>query len=131
MMKRGKRSVAAAIGLALLALPAQAGGELDDDDHEHADTDAAKGPYGFVKDTRGSPVAEAVVTVDVRNRGQLVTQTNILGAYRIPAFGIPILPQDVTVSCRKEGYRQVSVVHREGMNDPSGAFEVECTLQKQ
>ncbi len=93
--------------------------------------DKTTGPYGFVKDTRGSVVADATVTVDIKNRGQLVTQTNILGAYRIPTFGIAINPDDVTISCKKEGYKQVSVMHRLGMADPKAGFEVECTLQKQ
>jgi hypothetical protein len=114
----------------LLPFAAWAGGELaDDDDHDHGDT--TKGPYGFVKDTRGSPIPEATVMVDIKNRGQLVTQTNILGAYKIPAFGIEIKAEDVTIGCKKDGYKQVSVLLREGLNDPSGAFEVECTLQKQ
>jgi hypothetical protein len=125
---------AATIAMIVLAviLPAGAwaGGELADDDH-HDEGDTTKGPYGFVKDTRGSPIPEATVTVDIKNRGQLVTQTNILGAYKIPAFGIEIKVEDVAISCKKDGYKQISVVHREGLNDPSGAFEVECTLQKQ
>ena len=114
----------------ILPVGAWAGGELADDDH-HDEGDTTKGPYGFVKDTRGSPIPEATVTVDIKNRGQLVTQTNILGAYKIPAFGIEIKVEDVAISCKKDGYKQISVVHREGLNDPSGAFEVECTLQKQ
>ncbi len=73
----------------ILPVGAWAGGELADDDH-HDEGDTTKGPYGFVKDTRGSPIPEATVTVDIKNRGQLVTQTNILGAYKIPAFGIEI-----------------------------------------
>ena len=52
--------------------------------------------------------------MDIKNRGQLVTQTNLLGAYQIPTFGIEIKPEDVTISCKKDGYKQISVVHREG-----------------
>ncbi|HET7680764.1 MAG TPA: carboxypeptidase-like regulatory domain-containing protein [Xanthobacteraceae bacterium] len=133
MMKLGNVGFVAVamVSLALLLpLTAWAGGELADEDHDdHGDT--TKGPYGFVKDSRGSPVPEATVMVDIKNRGQLVTQTNILGAYKIPAFGIEIKAEDVTIGCKKDGYKQVSVVLREGLNDPSGAFEVECTLQKQ
>jgi hypothetical protein len=133
MMKPRNAGIAGVTMLCLaLLLPftAWAGGELADDDH-HDEGDTTKGPYGFVKDTRGSPIPEATVTVDIKNRGQLVTQTNILGAYKIPAFGIEIKVEDVVISCRKDGYKQISVVHREGLSDPSGAFEVECTLQKQ
>jgi len=69
------------------------------------------------------------VTVDIKNRGQLVTQTNILGAYKIPTFGIQIKPEEVTIRCKKDGYKQVSVVEN-GVADPNGGFEVECTMQK-
>ena len=129
-MKRGNAGIVAVV-IGVLALPvcAWAGGELTDDDHDDGDT--TTGPYGFVKDTRGSAVPEATVTVDIKNRGQIVTQTNILGAYKIPTFGIAITPEDVTISCKKDGYKQSNVMHREGMNDPKGGFEVECTLQKQ
>ena len=70
------------------------------------------------------------MTVDIKNRGQIVTQTNILGAYKIPTFGVQIKPDDVTIGCKKDGYKQVGVIQREGMSDPSEGFEVECTLQK-
>lgn len=130
-MKRSNAGIVAAamIGLAVV-LPASAwaGGELADDDHD--DGDKTTGPYGFVKDTRGAAVPEATVTVDIKNRGQIVTQTNILGAYKIPTYGIQIKPDDVTIGCKKDGYRQVGVMHREGMTDPNAGFEVECTLQK-
>jgi hypothetical protein len=123
----------AMIGLAVVfPIGAWAGGELDDDDHDHDEGDKTKGPYGFVKDTRGAVIPEATVTVDIQNRGQLVTQTNILGAYIIPTFGIDIKPEDVTISCKKEGYKQVNVLRRMGMGvvDPKAGFEVECTMQR-
>jgi archaellum component FlaG (FlaF/FlaG flagellin family) len=131
-MKRGNAGIVAVamIGLAIvLPVTARAGGELTDEDHE--DADKTTGPYGFVKDTRGSAIPEATVTVDIKNRGQIVTQTNILGAYKIPTFGIQIKPDDVTIGCKKDGYKQVKVVLREGISDPNAGFEVECTLQKQ
>ncbi|MEA2986606.1 MAG: hypothetical protein QOD94_2860 [Alphaproteobacteria bacterium] len=130
MMNRGQAWIVAValIGLAVVVpVGAWAGGELSDDDHDEGDT--TKGPYGFVKDTRGNALPEATVTVDIKNRGQLVTQTNILGAYKIPAFGIEIKVEDVTISCKKDGYKQVSVVEN-GVTDPNGGFEVECTMQK-
>ena len=120
----------AMIGLAVvLPVCAWAGGELTDEDHDDGDT--TTGPYGFVKDTRGSVIPEATVTVDIKNRGQLVTQTNVLGAYRIPTFGIEIKPEEVTISCKKDGYKQVSVEQRLAMGEPTAGFEVECTLQRQ
>jgi len=130
-MKRGIAwtAIGLMIGWAVVfPISAWAGGELTDEDHDDGDT--TTGPYGFVKDTRGNALPEATVTVDIKNRGQLVTQTNILGAYKIPTFGIEIKPEEVTISCKKDGYKQVSVVQRESMGEPAAGFEVECTLQK-
>jgi hypothetical protein len=132
-MNRGQAWILAVamIGLAVIVpVSAWAGGELTDEDHDDSG-DTTTGPYGFVKDSRGSVIPEATVTVDIKNRGQLVTQTNLLGAYKIPTFGIEIKPDEVTISCKKNGYKQISVVHREGMGDAKGGFEVECTMQKQ
>jgi hypothetical protein len=131
-MKRGNVLIATLLVAAMaVALPlgAWAGGELTDEDHDDGDT--TTGPYGFVKDTRGSVIPEATVTVDIKNRGQLVTQTNLLGAYRIPTFGIEIKPDEVTISCKKDGYKMVGVEQRMAMGEPTAGFEVECTMQKQ
>src|SRR5690349_14467159 len=101
-MKRGNALIVAlmvAVVAGVFPFSAWAGGELTDEDKDDGDT--TTGPYGFVKDTRGAVVAEATVTVDIKNRGQLVTQTNVLGAYRIPTFGIEIKPEEVTISCKK------------------------------
>jgi len=133
MMNRGQAWIVAVamVGLAIvIPLNAWAGGELTDEDQDDA-SDTTTGPYGFVKDTRGSTIPEATVTVDIKNRGQLVTQTNVLDAYKIPTFGIEIKPEEVTISCKKDGYKQVKVEQRLGMGDGTGGFEVECTLQKQ
>jgi hypothetical protein len=133
MMNRGQAWIVAVamVGLAIvIPLNAWAGGELTDEDQDDA-SDTTTGPYGFVKDTRGSTIPEATVTVDIKNRGQLVTQTNVLGAYKIPTFGIEIKPEEATISCKKDGYKQVKVEQRLGMGDGTGGFEVECTLQKQ
>jgi hypothetical protein len=130
-MKRGNVLIATLLVAAMaVALPlgAWAGGELTDEDHDDGDT--TTGPYGFVKDTRGSVIPEATVTVDIKNRGQLVTQTNLLGAYRIPTFGIEIKPDEVTISCKKDGYKMVGVEQRMAMGEPTAGFEVECTMQK-
>jgi len=124
----------AMIGLAVVIPSAVfAGGELADEDaHDHdGGGDTTKGPYGFVKDTRGAAVPDATVMVDIKNRGQIVTQTNIMGAYQIPAYGIEIKPDDVQIGCKKEGYKQVNVLQRPSMGDPKAGFEVECTLQRQ
>jgi hypothetical protein len=106
---------------------ARAGGELEDDEHLG---DPTTGPYGFVKDTRGAAVPQATVIVDIKNRGPIVTYSNVLGAYRIPTFGKEVKPEDVTVTCRKEGYRLARVVPRMEHSNTE-AFEIECVLERQ
>lgn len=131
-MKRGNAGIVTLVmvGLAiLLPVSAFAGGELADEDHD--DSDKASGPYGFVKDTRGVAIPEATVTAEIKNRGPIIAHTNILGAYRIPGFGIDINPDDVTIACKKDGYKQLRVVRRQESPDGKAAVEIECTLERQ
>jgi hypothetical protein len=117
------------IGLAIgISASARAGGELDND---HDEGDSTSGPYGFVKDTRGADVPEATVMVDIKNRGTITTQSNVLGAYRIPTYGQEVKPDDVTVTCKKQGYKMVRAVPRMEQSDPKAGFEIECVLERQ
>ncbi len=116
------------LGFALGATAgAKAGGSFDDHDDQNAET----GPsyFGFVKDTRGAVVPQAQVKAEIKSRGTLFTHTNILGAYKINSFNIAINPDDITISCSKDGYKQVGVVQRPLSGGESG-IEIECTLQR-
>ena len=106
-----------------------AGGEADDHD-DHDEQAGGVSYYGFVKDHRGVLVGEAKVAAEIKNRGTIVTHTNILGAYRIPSFGKEISPDDISISCSKEGYRQLRITRRSDMNEAKKAIEIECTLQR-
>jgi hypothetical protein len=108
---------------------AHAGGNMD----EHDDDAAEAGPAytGFVKDTRGSTIADARVAADIKGRGTIVTRSDILGAYRLSSFGKEIKPDDVTISCSKDGYKQARVVRRQDDVDGKTNIEIECTLRKQ
>ena len=72
---------------------------------------------------------EARVTAEIKNRGTLVTHTNILGAYKINSFGKEIGPDDIAISCSKDGYKQLRVTRRMGMGTETG-IEIECRLQR-
>src|SRR5262252_486535 len=111
--------------LALGASSAWAGGEMlgDDDD----------GPsyFGFVKDARGAPVADAKVTANVKNGVSFITRTTAAGLYKFAGFSKQIKPDDVTISCAKDGYKQSRVLRRPApKSEPVKAIETECRLER-
>ena len=123
-------SVCAALAVAgALSAAAWAGGSSFGDDDDTSD----EGPsyFGFVRDTNGNSVADAKVTVGIKNRGGVVTRTDALGTYKVPGFGKDVDTKDVEVTCEKEGYKQVKTFRRtpaDAANAP--LIETECTLQR-
>jgi hypothetical protein len=121
-----------AIVAALLAAPnvARAGGVgFGDDDDNNGDD----GPsyFGFVREVDGPGVADAKVTAALKDRGALVTRTDIMGVYKIPGFGKDIDPDEVIISCAKDGYVQDNVVRRpREAGDSKDPVEVECYLKR-
>ncbi|MGH6771831.1 MAG: hypothetical protein ACRECO_22750 [Xanthobacteraceae bacterium] len=128
---RALRIVAVAAGVTLAVSGVLwAGGSGFDDEHE-PEEDAGPAYFGFVKDTRGSLVASAKVTVGVKGGGSVVTQTNILGAFKVPGFNKDIDPKTVEISCAKVGYKQLRVMTRpRATEDPKIPIESECILQR-
>jgi len=121
-----------AIVAASLAVPSlsRAGGVgFTDDEVNNADD----GPsyFGFVREVDGPGVADAKVTAALKDQGALVTRTDIMGVYKIPGFGKEINPDDVIISCAKDGYTQDSVVRRpREAGDTKDPVEVECYLKR-
>ena len=110
------------------ALWAGGSGFGDDDDH-----DENEGPafFGFVKDINGSTIPDAKVTVAIKDRGGVITRTDMLGAYRVPGFGKEISPDSVVISCEKAGYKQVRVLRRTVQDAaPNTPIETECLMQR-
>jgi hypothetical protein len=95
------------------------------------DTTQDEGPsyFGFVREVDGPGIADAKVTAELKDRGALVTRTDILGVYKIPGFGKEVDPKDVTISCAKDGYAEASV-DRRPETDPTAPIEIECYLKK-
>jgi hypothetical protein len=118
--------------LAVAALrPALAGGIGFSDEDMNTGGD---GPsfFGFVRLVDGPGIADAKVTAELKNRGALVTRTDIMGVYKIPGFGKDINPDDVIISCAKDGYKQASVLRQpHAAGDTNDPVEIECYLQKQ
>jgi len=96
------------------------------------DSDDENGPsyFGFVREVDGAGIADAKVTAALKDRGALVTRTDIMGVYKIPGFGKDVDPKDITISCAKDGYKETSV-YRRTSSDPKDPVEIECYLQKQ
>lgn len=118
--------VAAAVALAL-TLPAFAGG----DDYDAMNDEEGKGPvyYGFVRDHRGSPVADARVVLKPKTGDALEIKSNVLGLYR-SHVNKGVQPDDLTVSCEKNGYKQINVARRNPPGSTEMNIETNCTLQR-
>ena len=122
----------AALALALLpaAAPVHAGGGINEP-HEHTEED---GPtyFGFVRDMRNAPVNDAKVTLKIASGLTYVTRTDRSGIYRVRGLGKQVKPEDVVISCTKDGYQQTRVVRRPA---PRGkavkSVETECRMQRQ
>jgi hypothetical protein len=120
------------LAVAFAALrPAFAGGVGFSD--EDADTGGdGQAFFGFVRLVDGPGIADAKVTAELKNKGALVTRTDIMGVYKIPGFGKDVNPDDVIISCAKDGYKQANVLRRpHAAGDTKDPVEVECYLQKQ
>lgn len=118
------RILAVAIALALPA-PAFAGG----DDYDAASDSEGRGPayFGFVRDHRGVPVPDARVKLQPKGADAVELKTNVLGLYR-SHIGADVRPDDVAVSCDKDGYRQAAVQRRQQAN--AANVETNCTLRR-
>jgi hypothetical protein len=131
-MKRAMRhtirgGIAAVAALALSCAvcgAARAGGSMLDENDNH--------PYyfGTVKDTNGAAVENAKVKMQTKTI-TLMTQSDIMGAYKLPVIGT-VAPPDVSISCSKDGYRQADVVRRSAPGgDGKEPVEIDCTLQRE
>jgi hypothetical protein len=120
------RAAAAAVLAAAFAAQALAGG----DDYDAENDTEGKGPayFGFVRDTRGSPVSDAQVMLRPKKGDPVVLKSNAIGLYR-SHITKDVNPADVEVSCDKAGYKQTRVARRAGQ-DKDMHIETNCTLQR-
>ena len=120
------RKLTVAVCAAALAAPALAGG----DDYDAMNDTEGKGPayFGFVRDTRGSPVSDAQVILRPKKGEPVTLKSNVLGLYR-SHLDKAIPPAEVEISCGKSGYKQADVLRRPGQ-DADMHIETNCTLQR-
>jgi hypothetical protein len=121
------------VALTLAGLTAsRAGGQMTFGDDTN--TSANDGPpfFGFVRDADGAAVGDARVTATVKSGGAVVTTSNSIGVYKVAGFAKSINPDDIAISCAKDGYKQANVMRRpNGSGDMKDPIEVDCVLQKE
>jgi hypothetical protein len=110
-----------------LAAHALAGG----DDYDASNDVKGAGPayFGFVRDSRGSPVSDAVVMLRPKSGKPVPLKTNALGLYR-GHINKDVRPDDVQISCEKTGFKQAKVFRRTPPGAKDMFIETECTLQR-
>ena len=123
-----------AVLLAALVLAAPSAGRAGGTGFTDEDINTSDGPafFGFVREVGGAGIPDAKVTAELKDRGALVTRTDIMGVYKIPGFGQDINPDDVSISCAKDGYKEANVQRQpHAAGDTKDPIEIECYLQKQ
>jgi hypothetical protein len=121
----------ACLALAAAASSARAGSDAADG-HDEPGADEGPAYFGFVKDAKGVPVRDAKVTASYKTSLTLVTRTSTTGAYKVRGFKKEIRPEDITISCSKEGYKQIRVFRYPApKGKPVKSVETECRLQRQ
>ena len=130
LRRRGGLFSGLVLGLCVASTALWAGGSGFGDDDD-AGEDEGPAYFGFVKDAGGATVPDAKVTVAVKDRGGVVTRTDALGAYKVPGFGKEISPNEVEISCEKQGYKQTRTLRR-GLPPPDSKIPVEtdCFMQR-
>jgi hypothetical protein len=111
-----------------VSMHAMAGAGESDDDHD----DSGLVVFGFVKDARGAPVANAKVTARVQGGVTFSLTTGAAGSYRFPLFRKDLNPADIVIACSKEGYKQTRVTRRPAAAkaDAPKPIETECRLER-
>ena len=84
-----------------------------------------------VTDSTGALIPDAKVTAEIKGRGSVITRSNATGAYKLPGFGKEISPNNVIISCSKDGYKQTRSFTRTPLNKkPLAAIEIQCSMQR-
>lgn len=121
-----------ALSAPVVAPGAWAGADAADGHDDHIDPNEGPPFWGFVKDERGVPVRDAKVTAAYKTSLTLVTRTNATGAYKVRGFTKDVRPEEITISCSKDGYRQIRVFRYPlPKGKPVKSVETECRLQRQ
>lgn len=105
-----------------------AGGEMGEGDKK-----GDEGPhfFGFVRDEAGKPLPDAKVTAAIKGGTTYIMRTPKSGMYRFGGLSKSVKPDEVTISCAKEGYKQVRTFRRPAAKGKDAkAVETDCRMQK-
>jgi len=102
------------------------GGDFSSDDND----DSRSTVFGFVKDKDGDPVDSAKVTIHMEKLNtDLVLQSDAQGHFTGKLFYKLVDPEDVDLTCSKDGYRQAARTRKPPL--AAGApIEMDCVLDK-
>jgi hypothetical protein len=125
----GQAARVLALALVAMSLPALAG-EADfevDDIHEHG------APYfGDAKEIKAMTPLEGV-RFKIQLKGALrffIITTDDDGRFRRNGLGLDVDPEQVEVTCEKDGFRTVDVLRRRTSRAKNAPVEVECLLER-
>ena len=112
-----------------MAAPAAwAAGEMGDAKHN----DEGVRFFGFVKDANGKPIVEAKVSAEIKNGVKYVTHTGKNGMYSFNGFNKSVKPDDVTISCSQDKFRQTRVIRKTATGGKAvKSVETECRMQSE
>jgi hypothetical protein len=100
-------------------------GSLDEDQEEGVPF------FGFVRDSKGAAIPDARVNAEFKAGGAtLITRSDAAGAYSISAFNAETNPNDVVITCSKDGYHYVETVKRNPAVKVGESVEADCILSK-
>mgnify|MGYP001343353334 CR=1 FL=1 len=109
----------------LIATHARAAGEMGEAPHK----DEGVRFFGFVKDAAGKPIVEAKVTAQIKGGIKYVTHTAKNGMYSFGGFNKSVKPDDVTISCDMEKFRQDRVIRKTPASGKAvKSVETECRM---
>ena len=80
--------------------------------------------------SRGSPVTDAQVMLQPKTGKPVTLKSNVMGLYR-GHINKDVRPDDVQISCAKNGYKQVKINRRTPAGNTAMFVETECTMQRQ
>jgi hypothetical protein len=119
------------VGAALLLAPGADTARAGGDDYDAANDTENLGPayFGFVRDARGTPVSDAQVVLRPKAGDAVMIKTNVLGLYR-SHIRKEVVPDDVAISCEKNGYQQTQVYRRTPPGAKDMFIETDCTMKR-
>ena len=110
----------------LMAPCARAAGEMGEAQHK----DEGIRFFGFVKDASGKPILEAKVSAEIKNGIRYVTHTSKNGMYSFGGFNKSVRPDDVTITCDMDKFRQAKVIRKTAASGKAvKSIETECRMQ--